>query len=76
MAGLQENLLSISTGFRVRAWKRAFCTPALKRQGCGLSPLTVLAQALPDCRAHFIPEEGHISVAYNYMDDFLREMLR
>jgi pimeloyl-ACP methyl ester carboxylesterase len=30
-----------------------------------------LAQALPDCQAYFIPEEGHISLAYNYMDKIL-----
>ena len=30
-----------------------------------------LAQALPDCQAHFIEEEGHISLAYNHMDEIL-----
>lgn len=35
-----------------------------------------LAQALPDCRAHFIPKEGHISLAYYHMDEILEEMSR
>ncbi len=35
-----------------------------------------LAQALPDCQAHFIEGEGHISLAYNYMGEILGEILR
>ncbi len=35
-----------------------------------------LAQALPDCQAHFIEGEGHISLAYNYMREILGEILR
>jgi len=35
-----------------------------------------LAQGIPKCRAHFIPEEGHISLAYNYMDEILAEIIR
>ena len=35
-----------------------------------------LAQTLPNCRAHFIPEEGHISLAYHHMDEILGEVMR
>jgi pimeloyl-ACP methyl ester carboxylesterase len=30
-----------------------------------------LAQALPNCQAHFIEGEGHISLAYNHMDEVM-----
>ncbi len=33
------------------------------------------AEALPRCRAHFYPEEGHLSLAFNRIDDVLRILL-
>jgi pimeloyl-ACP methyl ester carboxylesterase len=34
-----------------------------------------LAQALPNCRAHFIEGEGHISLAYNHMGEILGKII-
>lgn len=33
------------------------------------------AQALPNCRAHFYPEEGHISLVINRLDEILAVLL-
>ena len=34
-----------------------------------------LAQELPNCQAHFISDEGHISLAYNHMDEILANII-
>jgi len=34
-----------------------------------------LAQNFPRCQAHFIRDEGHISLAYNHMDEILAEII-
>ena len=34
------------------------------------------ASALPNCRAHFYPEEGHISLAVNRSQEILAALLR
>ena len=33
-----------------------------------------IARAIPDCRARFVPDEGHVSLIDRYVADILRGM--